>query len=113
MESTTAASRRIDSSRFRPIIGSMTFSSNDPAAPLVGVAKKSAEKSSIGGRKYAARRLSPDGVAEAEGARERVRVEHALSLRERLEGLLHGHQDRCLDLRQGAGVRGRLQIQLQ
>ena len=40
--------------------------SDDPAAPLVGVAKKSAEKTSIGGRKYAARRLSADGVAEAE-----------------------------------------------
>jgi nicotinate phosphoribosyltransferase len=40
--------------------------SEDPAAPLVGVAKKSAEKISIGGRKYAARRRSADGVAEAE-----------------------------------------------
>jgi nicotinate phosphoribosyltransferase len=40
--------------------------SDDPAAPLVGVAKKSAEKTSIGGRKHAARRLSADGVAEAE-----------------------------------------------
>jgi nicotinate phosphoribosyltransferase len=30
------------------------------------VAKKSTEKTSIGGRKYAARRLSADGVAEAE-----------------------------------------------
>jgi nicotinate phosphoribosyltransferase len=40
--------------------------SDDPAAPLVGVAKKSIEKTSIGGRKYAARRLSAAGVAEAE-----------------------------------------------
>jgi nicotinate phosphoribosyltransferase len=40
--------------------------SDDPTAPLVGVAKKSAEKTSIGGRKYAARRRSADGVAEAE-----------------------------------------------
>jgi nicotinate phosphoribosyltransferase len=35
-------------------------------APLVPVAKKSAEKISIGGRKHALRRLSADGVAEAE-----------------------------------------------
>ncbi len=40
--------------------------SDDPQGPLVGVAKKSIEKTSIGGRKYAARRLSADGVAEAE-----------------------------------------------
>jgi nicotinate phosphoribosyltransferase len=40
--------------------------SDDPAAPLVGVAKKSAEKTSIGGRKYAARRRNATGVAEAE-----------------------------------------------
>ena len=40
--------------------------SDDPQGPLVGVAKKSTEKTSIGGRKYAARRLSADGVAEAE-----------------------------------------------
>ena len=40
--------------------------SADPSGPLVGVAKKSAEKTSIGGRKHAARRLSADGVAEAE-----------------------------------------------
>ncbi len=40
--------------------------SDDPAAPLIGVAKKSTDKISIGGRKYATRRLSPDGVAEAE-----------------------------------------------
>ncbi len=33
---------------------------------LVAVAKKSKDKISIGGRKYALRRLSPDGVAEAE-----------------------------------------------
>ena len=35
-------------------------------APLVAVAKKSTDKISIGGRKYALRRLSADGVAEAE-----------------------------------------------
>jgi nicotinate phosphoribosyltransferase len=35
-------------------------------APLVPVAKKSADKISIGGRKHALRRLSADGVAEAE-----------------------------------------------
>ncbi len=33
---------------------------------LVGVAKKSKDKISVGGRKYALRRLSPDGVAQAE-----------------------------------------------
>jgi nicotinate phosphoribosyltransferase len=33
---------------------------------MVGVAKKSKDKISIGGRKYAMRRLSPEGVAEAE-----------------------------------------------
>ena len=40
--------------------------SDEPEAPLVGVAKKSVDKTSIGGRKYAARRLSAEGVAEAE-----------------------------------------------
>ena len=33
---------------------------------IVGVAKKSKDKISVGGRKYALRRLSPDGVAQAE-----------------------------------------------
>ena len=33
---------------------------------MVGVAKKSKDKISIGGRKYALRRLSPDGTAQAE-----------------------------------------------
>ncbi len=33
---------------------------------LVGVAKKSKDKISVGGRKYALRRLSPDGTAQAE-----------------------------------------------
>jgi len=33
---------------------------------MVSVAKRSADKASIGGRKYALRRRSPDGVAEAE-----------------------------------------------
>ncbi|OMI33841.1 nicotinate phosphoribosyltransferase [Streptomyces sparsogenes] len=41
--------------------------SDDPAAPLRPVAKKSmGAKTSIGGRKWAARRLDEDGVAEAE-----------------------------------------------
>ncbi|MET9498212.1 nicotinate phosphoribosyltransferase [Streptomyces sp. NPDC006552] len=41
--------------------------SADPTAPLVPVAKKSAGgKTSIGGRKWAARRLDRDGAAEAE-----------------------------------------------
>ncbi|MGI5443581.1 nicotinate phosphoribosyltransferase [Streptomyces shenzhenensis] len=41
--------------------------STDPQAPLVPVAKRSTGgKTSIGGRKWAARRLDPDGVAEAE-----------------------------------------------
>jgi nicotinate phosphoribosyltransferase len=38
----------------------------DSTGRLVGVAKKSKDKSSIGGRKYALRRLSSDGVAQAE-----------------------------------------------
>jgi len=38
----------------------------DETGELVGVAKKSTDKISIGGRKYALRRLSPDGVARAE-----------------------------------------------
>ncbi|MFF7470523.1 nicotinate phosphoribosyltransferase [Streptomyces sp. NPDC008092] len=41
--------------------------SADPTAPLVPVAKKSTGgKTSVGGRKWAARRLDADGVAEAE-----------------------------------------------
>ncbi|WP_327695213.1 nicotinate phosphoribosyltransferase [Streptomyces sp. NBC_00459] len=41
--------------------------SADPKAPLVPVAKKSSGgKTSVGGRKWAARRLDRDGVAEAE-----------------------------------------------
>jgi nicotinate phosphoribosyltransferase len=41
--------------------------STDPTAPLVPVAKKSTGgKTSIGGRKWAARRLDEYGVAEAE-----------------------------------------------
>ncbi|MEY7978414.1 nicotinate phosphoribosyltransferase, partial [Streptomyces pilosus] len=41
--------------------------SDDPAAPLVPVAKKSTGgKTSVGGRKWAARRLDAYGVAEAE-----------------------------------------------
>ena len=40
--------------------------SEDPAAELVPVAKKSANKSTVGGRKYAVRRLDQRGIAEAE-----------------------------------------------
>ncbi|MFF7068630.1 nicotinate phosphoribosyltransferase [Streptomyces pseudovenezuelae] len=41
--------------------------SDDPKAPLIPVAKKSSGgKTSIGGRKWAARRLDAEGVAEAE-----------------------------------------------
>jgi nicotinate phosphoribosyltransferase len=38
----------------------------DESGNIVGVAKKSKDKISIGGRKYALRRLSPDGTAQAE-----------------------------------------------
>lgn len=40
--------------------------SDDPAAPMVPVAKKSSHKSTVGGRKFAVRRIGPDGVATAE-----------------------------------------------
>lgn len=40
--------------------------SADPDAALLAVAKKSVDKTSLGGRKWALRRLSPAGVAEAE-----------------------------------------------
>jgi nicotinate phosphoribosyltransferase len=40
--------------------------SDDPDAPLVSVAKRTEDKTSIGGRKWAMRRLSSDGIAEAE-----------------------------------------------
>ena len=39
---------------------------DDPGAPLVSVAKKSTDKISVGGRKYALRRLDEHGIAEAE-----------------------------------------------
>lgn len=39
---------------------------DEPDAPLISVAKKSSDKISIGGRKFALRRLSERGVAEAE-----------------------------------------------
>jgi nicotinate phosphoribosyltransferase len=39
---------------------------DDIDAPLLGVAKRSSEKTSIGGRKWALRRIDPTGVAEAE-----------------------------------------------
>jgi nicotinate phosphoribosyltransferase len=38
----------------------------DASGTLVDVAKKSKDKASVGGRKWALRRLGPDGVAEAE-----------------------------------------------
>lgn len=41
-------------------------SSEDPQAELLPVAKKSANKSTVGGRKYAVRRLNDAGIAEAE-----------------------------------------------
>ena len=40
--------------------------SDEAGAPLLPVAKKSANKTSIGGRKFALRRLGPTGIAEAE-----------------------------------------------
>lgn len=40
--------------------------SDDPDAPPIPVAKKSSHKSTVGGRKYALRRLDPDGTATAE-----------------------------------------------
>ncbi|GAB2596082.1 nicotinate phosphoribosyltransferase [Microlunatus antarcticus] len=40
--------------------------SDDPDAPLVAVAKKSQDKVSVGGRKWALRRIDANGVAEAE-----------------------------------------------
>jgi nicotinate phosphoribosyltransferase len=40
--------------------------SDDPDAPMLAVAKKSVNKISVGGRKYALRRLSDDGIAAAE-----------------------------------------------
>lgn len=41
--------------------------SADPKAPLVSVAKKSSGgKTSVGGRKWAARRVDSEGIAEAE-----------------------------------------------
>jgi nicotinate phosphoribosyltransferase len=40
--------------------------SDEPDAPMVAVAKKSINKISVGGRKYALRRLTEEGLAEAE-----------------------------------------------
>ncbi|MEA5153767.1 nicotinate phosphoribosyltransferase [Raineyella sp.] len=40
--------------------------SDEPDAPLLPVEKKAANKGTVGGRKYALRRLNADGVAEAE-----------------------------------------------
>lgn len=39
---------------------------NDPDAPLAPVEKKAANKATVGGRKYAVRRLNGQGIAEAE-----------------------------------------------
>lgn len=52
--------------------------SDDPEAPLIPVAKKSSHKSTVGGRKYALRRLDPDGTATAEvvGVGEPPRADH-------------------------------------
>ncbi len=69
--------------------------SDEAGAPLVGVAKKSAEKTSIGGRKYAVRRLSAEGVAEARADRHRGarrRIDH--DDRELLVPLVAGRRDR-------------------
>jgi nicotinate phosphoribosyltransferase len=40
--------------------------SDEPESPMLAVAKKSVNKISVGGRKYALRRLSEEGTAEAE-----------------------------------------------
>ena len=40
--------------------------SDEPGSPMLAVAKKSVNKISVGGRKYALRRLSEQGMAEAE-----------------------------------------------
>jgi nicotinate phosphoribosyltransferase len=40
--------------------------SDEPGAPLLPVAKKSFQKSTVGGRKFAMRRRDPKGFAEAE-----------------------------------------------
>ena len=47
------------------LVYKMVARAGDGAA-MVSVAKKSSDKQSVGGRKYAYRRRSPDGVAEAE-----------------------------------------------
>jgi nicotinate phosphoribosyltransferase len=44
----------------------VAHSGRDPDAPLVAVEKKSRDKKSVGGRKWAVRRRSADGIAEAE-----------------------------------------------
>ena len=40
--------------------------SDDDAAPLVAVAKRSSHKTTVGGRKWAVRRLNPKGIAVSE-----------------------------------------------
>jgi len=40
--------------------------SEDPRAPMVPVAKKSSHKSTVGGRKFAVRRIGAEGIAESE-----------------------------------------------
>src|SRR5918997_33088 len=59
-------------------------------APLVGVAKKSAEKTSIGGRKYAVRRRSAAGVAELELIGINAPADHDHDDRELLVPLVSG-----------------------
>ena len=39
---------------------------SSPTGPVVAVAKRSAHKETVGGRKWAQRRISPAGIAEAE-----------------------------------------------
>ena len=63
---------------------------DEPDAPLVGVAKKSAEKTSIGGRKYAVRRRDAGGVVEAEVIGIGAPAEHDADDRELLVPLVLG-----------------------
>ena len=63
---------------------------DEPDAPLIGVAKKSAEKTSIGGRKYAVRRRDAAGVVEAEVIGIGVPAEHDADDRELLVPLVVG-----------------------
>lgn len=57
-------------------------SDDDPDSPLVPVAKRSTSKATIGGRKYARRRVNEDGTADAEvvGVNEPPRVDNSRDL---------------------------------